>query len=162
MTSLFPVQSIKLAASVVLCMLAGFIGSIFTTPKISGWYAGIAKPSFTPPGWLFGPVWTFLYLLMGIALYLVWRKGLAAQGVKAALAVFFAQLVLNALWSYAFFGAESPLAGLVVIVALWAMIVASIAAFAPVSRAAAVLLVPYILWVSFATLLNASIYLLNR
>ncbi len=162
MTSVLPVQTIKLAASVILCMLAGFIGSIFTTPKIEGWYAGIDKPSFTPPGRLFGPVWTLLYVTMGIALYLVWRKGLAAKGVKAALAVFLAQLALNALWSYAFFGAESPLAGLVVIVALWAMIAASIAAFAPVSRAAAALLVPYILWVSFAAILNASIYFLNR
>ncbi len=162
MTKIFPAQSIKLAASVVLCLLAGFVGSIFTTPKIDGWYASIHRPSFTPPGWLFGPVWTLLYVLMGIALYLVWRKGLAAKGVKIALAVFLVQLALNALWSFAFFGAESPLAGLVVIVALWGMIAASIAAFAPVSRAAAALLVPYILWVSFATILNASIYLLNR
>ncbi len=162
MTRLLPAQSIKLLASLVLCLLAGFVGSIFTTPKIDGWYAGIHKPSFTPPGWLFGPVWTFLYVLMGIALYLVWRKGLAAKGVKIAIAVFLVQLALNALWSFAFFGAESPLAGLVVVVALWAMIAASIAAFAPVSRTAAALLVPYILWVSFATILNASIYFLNR
>ena len=162
MTSLLPVQPIKLAASVVMCLLAGFVGSLFTTPKIDGWYASIHKPSFTPPGWLFGPVWTLLYVLMGIALYIVWRKGLAAKGVKIALAVFLVQLVLNALWSFAFFGAESPLAGLVVIVALWAMIAAAIAAFAPVSRAAAALLMPYILWVSFATILNASIYFLNR
>ena len=162
MASIFPAQAIKLAASLVLCLLAGFIGSIFTTPKIGGWYAGLNKPSWQPPAWLFGPVWTLLYVLMGIALYLVWRAGLAAKGVKLALAIFFVQLVLNALWSFAFFGAESPLAGLVVIVALWAMIAATIAAFAPVSRAAAVLLVPYILWVSFATILNAAIYLLNR
>jgi benzodiazapine receptor len=161
-SSILPVQPIKLAASVVLSLLAGFIGSFFTTSKIAGWYAGINKPSFTPPGWLFAPVWTALYVLMGIALYLVWRKGLATKGVKVAIAVFFAQLVLNALWSYAFFGAESPLAGLVVIVGLWAMIVASIAAFAPISAIAAWLLVPYILWVSFATVLNASIYFLNR
>jgi benzodiazapine receptor len=153
-SSILPVQPIKLAASVVLSLLAGFIGSFFTTSKIAGWYAGINKPSFTPPDWLFAPVWT--------ALYLVWRKGLATKGVKVAIAVFFAQLVLNALWSYAFFGAESPLAGLVVIVGLWAMIVASIAAFAPISAIAAWLLVPYILWVSFATVLNASIYFLNR
>jgi len=162
MNRLLPAQSIKLLASLVLCLLAGFVGSIFTTPKIDGWYAGIHKPSFTPPGWLFGPVWTLLYVLMGIALYLVWRKGLAAKGVKIAIAVFLVQLALNALWSFAFFGAESPLAGLVVVVALWAMIAASIAAFAPVSRTAAALLVPYILWVSFATILNASIYFLNR
>ncbi|HVO76700.1 MAG TPA: TspO/MBR family protein, partial [Candidatus Bathyarchaeia archaeon] len=112
--------------------------------------------------WVFGPVWTLLYILMGIALYLVWRKGLAARGVKIALFIFFLQLVLNAFWSFAFFGAESPLAGLVVIVALWAMIMATIASFAPVSRAAAALLIPYILWVSFATVLNASLWALNR
>jgi tryptophan-rich sensory protein len=162
MASIFPAQAIKLAASLVLCLLAGFIGSIFTTPKIGGWYAGLNKPSFNPPSWLFGPVWTLLYVLMGVALYLVWRTGLAAKGVKLAIAIYFVQLVLNALWSFAFFGAESPLAGLVVIVALWAMIAATIAAFAPISRAAAALLVPYILWVTFATILNAAIYLLNR
>jgi benzodiazapine receptor len=162
MSRIFSSDAIRLAGSVVICMLAGLIGSLFTTPKIATWYAGLAKPSFTPPGWLFGPVWTLLYILMGIALYLVWRKGLAVSGVRTALAVFAAQLVLNAAWSYAFFGAESPLAGLVVIVALWAAIAISIALFAPLSRAAALLLVPYILWVSFASVLNASVYYLNR
>lgn len=162
MTSILPNQAMKLAASVVLCLLAGFIGSIATTPKIQSWYAGLAKPSFAPPNWLFGPAWTTLYVLMGIALYLVWRKGLAAKGVKLAIAVFLAQLVVNALWSFAFFGAESPLAGLVVIAMLWIMIAVTIAVFAPVSRPAALLLVPYIAWVSFATVLNAAIYALNR
>ncbi len=157
MTKIFSGDAIRLAASIVLCMLAGFIGSLFTTPKVPGWYAGLQKPS-----WLFGPVWTALYILMGIALFLVWRKGLAARGVRIALLVFLVQLVLNALWSFAFFGAESPLAGLIVIVALWGTIAATTALFAPLSRAAAVLLVPYILWVSFAAILNASIYLLNR
>jgi len=162
MTKIFSGDAIRLAASIVLCMLAGFIGSLFTTPKVPGWYAGLEKPPFNPPAWLFGPVWTALYILMGIALFLVWRKGLAARGVRIALIVFLAQLVLNALWSFAFFGAESPLAGLIVIVALWGMIAATMAVFAPLSRAAAVLLAPYILWVSFAAILNASIYLLNR
>jgi benzodiazapine receptor len=162
MTKIFSGDPIRLAGSIVLCMLAGFIGSLFTTPKVPGWYAGLQKPPFNPPAWLFGPVWTALYILMGIALFLVWRKGLAARGVRIALIVFLVQLVLNALWSFAFFGAESPGAGLAVIVALWGAIVASIALFAPLSRAAAVLLVPYILWVSFAAILNASIYLLNR
>jgi benzodiazapine receptor len=162
MARIFSIEAIRLAGSIVLCMLAGFIGSFFTTPKIPGWYASLEKPSFNPPSWLFGPVWTALYILMGIALYLVWRKGLAARGVKVALLVFLLQLVLNAFWSFAFFGAQSPLAGLVVIIALWATIVATIAAFAPLSRGAAVLLVPYILWVSFAAILNTSIYFLNR
>jgi translocator protein len=162
MTSVFPKQTIKLVASVALCLLAGFVGSIFTTPKIDGWYAQLNKPSFTPPGWLFGPVWTLLYVLMGIALYLVWRQGLAKKGVKSAFALFLVQLALNVLWSYAFFGAESPLAGLAVIVLLWTAIVATITYFAPISRGAALLLVPYILWVSFAEILNAKLYLLNR
>ena len=162
MTKLFSIETIKLAGSIVLCMLTGFIGSFATRPKIPGWYASLQKPSFNPPPWLFGPVWTLLYILMGIALFLIWRKGLAAGGVKIALLVFFLQLILNAFWSFAFFGAQSPLAGLVVIIALWATIAGTIAAFAPLSRVAAVLLVPYILWVSFAAILNASIYVLNR
>ena len=162
MNKIFSLDAIKLAGSIVLCMLAGFIGSFFTTPRIPGWYAGLEKPSFNPPAWLFGPVWTALYILMGIALFLVWRKGLAARGVRIALLVFLVQLVLNALWSFAFFGAQSPLAGLIVIIALWGTIAATIALFAPLSRGAAVLLAPYILWVSFAAILNASIYFLNR
>ena len=162
MTKIFSLDAIRLAGSILVCLLAGLIGSFATRAKIPGWYAGLEKPSFNPPAWLFGPVWTALYILMGIALFLVWRKGLAARGVKAALLVFLLQLVLNALWSFAFFGAESPLAGLVVIIALWATIVATIAAFAPLSPGAAVLLAPYILWVSFAAILNASIYFLNR
>lgn len=162
MTKLFSIDTLRLVASIVVCMLAGFIGSFATRAKIPGWYASLHKPSFSPPSWLFAPAWTLLYILMGIALFLVWRRGLDTRGVKVALVVFFLQLILNAFWSFAFFGAESPLAGLVVIVALWAMIVGTIAAFAPVSRGAAVLLVPYILWVSFAGILNASIYVLNR
>ncbi|MGD1048469.1 MAG: TspO/MBR family protein [Candidatus Krumholzibacteriaceae bacterium] len=162
MTKLLPIDTIRLAASIVVCMLAGFIGSFATRAGIPVWYAGIQKPSFNPPSWVFGPVWTFLYILMAIALFLVWRQGLAVSGVRIALFVFFLQLVLNAVWSFAFFGARSPLAGLVVIIALWGAIVATIALFAPLSRWAAVLLVPYILWVSFAAILNWSIYVLNR
>ncbi len=162
MTRGFSSDSMKLAGSIVLCLLAGFFGSLFTTPKIAGWYAGLAKPSFQPPASVFGPVWSVLYILMGVALFLVWRKGFAAPGVRIALAGFFVQLVLNASWSYAFFGAESPLAGLVVVIALWLAIVATIALFAKVSRAAAWLLAPYVLWVSFAAVLNAAVCRLNR
>jgi benzodiazapine receptor len=162
MTRLLSIDSLKLAASVAVCMLAGLVGSIFTTPKIHGWYAGLNKPAFTPPNWIFGPVWTALYVLMGIALFLVWRQGFTERRVKIALLVFMLQLVLNVLWSFAFFGLESPWAGLIVIAALWALIVATIASFMQSSRAAAFLLVPYLLWVSFAAVLNASIYLLNR
>ena len=162
MAGVFPAQTIKLAASVVLCMLAGFIGSIFTTPKIGGWYAGINKPSFNPPNWLFGPVWTALYILMGISLFLVWRAGIGERRVQVALVVFIVQLACNVLWSFAFFGRQSPLAGLVVIIVLWILIVITIIASATVSKAAALLLIPYVLWVSFASILTASIWRLNR
>ncbi len=153
---------IKLVASIALCLAAGFIGSAFTTPHIPGWYANLAKPSFTPPSWLFGPVWTALYILMGISLFLVWRGGIGERKMQIALAVFIIQLACNMLWSFAFFGRQSPSAGLVVIIVLWLMIVATIAAFMPISRTAGLLLVPYLFWVSFASILNASIYRLNR
>jgi len=153
---------VKLAVCVIVCEGAGFIGSIFTAPNVPGWYASLAKPLFTPPSWLFAPVWTALYLLMGISVFLVWRRGLAESRVKAALAVFAAQLVLNVLWSFAFFGRQSPLAGLWVIAALWIMIVATIVSFSRVSAPAAILLAPYILWVSFAAVLNAELFRLNR
>jgi tryptophan-rich sensory protein len=153
---------IKLAACIILCLIAGFIGSMFTTPHIPGWYAGLAKPSFSPPNWLFGPVWTALYILMGISLFLVWRAGIGERRVQVALVVFIVQLVCNGLWSFAFFGRQSPLAGLVVIVVLWILIGITGIVCAPVSRTAALLLIPYFLWVSFASILNASIWRLNR
>jgi len=155
-------RAIGLAVSVVICELAGIIGSLFTAPSIPGWYAGLAKPSFNPPNWIFGPVWTALYAMMGVAVYLVYEKGPKNRVVKRALAVFAAQLLLNALWSIVFFGAHMILAAAVVIVLLWAGILASIVLFRPISKAAAWLLVPYILWVSFATALNVSFFLLNR
>ncbi len=153
---------LKLLASVAVCQLAGFLGSLFTRPAIPGWYAQLQKPSFAPPNWLFGPMWISLYLLMGIAAYLVWQKGLAASGVRLALGIFIFQLLLNAAWSPVFFGLRSPLAGAAVIVVLWLAIAATIFAFAKVSQPAAWLLVPYILWVTLASALNISIYFLNR
>ena len=153
---------IKLAASIGLCLIAGALGSMFTTPQIPGWYADLAKPSFNPPNWLFGPVWTALYVMMGISLFLVWRAGFAERRVQLAVGFFIAQLACNVLWSYAFFGRQSPLAGLVVIIALWILIVITMIASAPVSKAAALLLIPYLLWVSFASILNASLWRLNR
>jgi tryptophan-rich sensory protein len=148
--------------AVAACELAGIIGSVFTTPSIPGWYAGIAKPSFNPPNWIFGPVWTLLYALMGLAAYLVYEKGFKRPEVKKALAVFAAQLLLNALWSIVFFGAHMILGAAVVIVLLWAMILATILLFTKISKTAAYLLVPYILWVTFAAVLNVSFYVLNR
>jgi translocator protein len=135
---------------------------MFTGPSIPGWYAGLVKPPFNPPNWLFGPVWTLLYALMGIAAYLVYEKGRKEPKVRKALIIFAVQLALNALWSPVFFGAHALLGAAVVIVLLWAMILASIVLFSKISKAAAWLLVPYILWVSFATVLNISLYVLNR
>jgi len=147
---------------VLICELAGVIGSVFTTPSIPGWYAALAKPPFNPPNWVFAPVWTTLYALMGISAYLVYEKGLKRKEVRKALAVFAGQLLLNTLWSIVFFGAHMILGAAVIIVFLWGMIGASIWLFSRISKAAAYLLVPYILWVSFATVLNLSLYVLNR
>jgi tryptophan-rich sensory protein len=152
----------KLAISIGASQLAGVIGSLFTARTVSSWYLTLRKPSWTPPGAVFGPVWISLYLLMGIAAFLVWKKGLGHAGVKTALVLFIVQLVLNALWSAAFFGVPSPLAGFVVIICLWVAIFVTIMAFLRISTGAGVLLVPYILWVSFAGVLNWSILVLNR
>ena len=152
---------VKLVVSIVACQCAGIVGSVFTTPAIPTWYATLQKPVFTPPNWLFAPAWITLYLLMGIAAFLVWRLGLGERRIKVALLIFLIQLVLNALWSVAFFGMQSPLYGFIVIVVLWFMILLTILKFARISAVAAWLLVPYILWVSFASALNISIWVLN-
>jgi len=152
---------VKLVVSIVVCQCAGLLGSAFTTPAIPTWYAALQKPPFTPPSWLFAPAWITLYLLMGIAAFLVWRVGLDDRRVRAALMIFLIQLVLNALWSVAFFGLQSPLYGFIVIILLWFAILLTILSFARISRLASWLLVPYILWVSFASVLNISIWVLN-
>jgi benzodiazapine receptor len=151
----------KLVVSILVCQAAGVIGGLATAPNVETWYAYVEKPTFTPPDWVFSPVWISLYLLMGVSGYLVWRKGLDKSGVRKAMAVYVVQLILNPVWSFAFFGLHSPLAGLVVIVILWFSIILTIFYFLKVSRTAAFLLVPYILWVSFATVLNFSIFVLN-
>jgi benzodiazapine receptor len=151
----------KLVVSIVACQCAGLIGSIFTSSAISTWYATIEKPSFTPPNWLFLPAWITLYVLMGVSAFLIWRRGLDDRRTRIALIIFLIQLILNALWSVAFFGLESPLYGVIVIVALWAAILVTLLRFFKISKAAGILLVPYILWVSFAAALNTSILVLN-
>src|SRR3989304_8924061 len=155
-------KALGILAFVLVCELAGGIGSVFTTPSIPGWYEGLAKPAFNPPGWVFAPVWTILYAMMGLSAYLVYEKGPRRNEVRKALAVFAGQLLLNTLWSIVFFEAHMILGAVVVIVLLWVMILASIWLFSRISQAAAYLLVPYILWVSFATVLNISLYVLNR
>jgi tryptophan-rich sensory protein len=154
-------DTFKLAGSIIICQLAGLAGSIFTRPAISTWYAGLVKPSFNPPNWVFAPVWITLYILMGISLYLVIRKGWNSPGVKKASMIFVVQLILNALWSFVFFGLHSPGAGMLVIVILWAAILLSLINFIRVRKIAGYLLLPYLLWVSFAAVLNLWIFLLN-
>ncbi len=152
---------IKLILAIVLCQLAGVIGSVFTTPNISTWYAGLIKPSFNPPNWVFGPVWTLLFLLMGIALYLVITPVAEKRIKQQALAWFGGQLVLNIGWSILFFGLKSPGWALVEIIILWLAILITIIKFYKVSQTASWLLWPYLAWVSFATALNFTIWLIN-
>jgi benzodiazapine receptor len=150
-----------LVGAVALCLLAGVIGSFLTTTAPGSWYDLLVKPSFTPPSWLFFPVWTTLYVLMGLSLYLVILEKGKGHDVRAPLLLFGIQLVLNILWSFLFFGLESPGSGLVGIVALWISIAATMVAFFKINRVAAVLLIPYLVWVTIAAILNYSIYLLN-
>lgn len=152
---------VRLIVSIVVCQCAGIVGSIFTTSAIPTWYAALQKPPFTPPNWLFAPAWGTLYLLMGISAFLIWRTGVENRETRISLMVFLIQLILNTLWSIAFFGLQSPFCGLIVIIALWVAILMTILRFFRISTIAGALLLPYILWVSFATVLNASIFVLN-
>jgi len=152
---------IKLIVSLLICQLAGFVGSLFTTPSIPTWYASLAKPSFTPPNWIFSPVWISLYVLMGISLFLLWEKTLHYPGVKTAIVWFAVQLGLNMLWSILFFGLKSPFLALIGIIVLWIAIFLTILKSFRVIKLAGVLLVPYLIWVSFAAGLNYSIWTLN-
>ncbi len=155
-------KAFGILVSVVICEFAGMIGSLFTRPSIPGWFAGLTKPSFSPPNWLFAPVWIALYALMGVAAYLVYDKRDKSTGVRMALAFFAAQLLFNVLWSIVFFGAHSLSGGVFVILTLWALILVTILRFSRISKAAAYLLVPYILWVSFATVLTIAFAFINR
>src|SRR3989338_10314722 len=150
----------RLIISIVGCELVGILSTIFTRVAIPTWYIALIKPSFSPPNWIFGPVWTLLYFLMGISFYLIWKQGWKNK-VKIAGVFFLSQLALNFLWSFLFFGLRSPLLGLIDILALWGLIVITMKKFYPLSKLAFYLLIPYILWVTFATILNASILILN-
>lgn len=157
-----PRHSLALLGWVVLCEAAGVIGALFTAPAIPGWYAALAKPAFSPPPWVFGPVWTTLYLLMGVAAWMVWRDKRAVPTMRRrALTLFALQLALNALWSPVFFGLHNLAGAFALIVLLWLAIIATFAAFARVSRSAAWLLAPYLAWVTFATYLTYALWSLN-
>jgi len=149
----------KLIASIILCQLAGVIGAIFTTPAIGSWYNLLNKPSFAPPGWLIGIIWIILYTLMGISLYIIWNK--YKPKYKLALSLFGLQLFLNTLWSILFFGLRSPVLGFIWILDLWLAILATKVAFYKISKNAAYLLLPYLIWVTIAAILNYYILILN-
>lgn len=151
----------KLIVSVIVCEVVGLLGTPFTVNAIPTWYATLNKPFFSPPNWLFGPVWTLLYFLMGVSFYLIWKKGIKRKPVKTALQFFLIQLALNGIWTPVFFGLQAPLLGLMVIMTMWFFILMTMKKFYPLSKLSAYLLIPYLLWVSFATLLNAAIVWLN-
>ncbi len=153
-------NTFKLIISLIIPQLAGGLGSYFTIGSVRDWYPVLVKPALNPPAWIFGPVWTTLFLLMGYALYLVWKDD-SGKSKRLAYSAFGIQMVLNALWSIIFFGLHSPGGALVEMVFLWLAILTTIIAFAKISKPAAWLLVPYILWVSFAGYLNYSIWQLN-
>ena len=150
---------LKLVICVAVSEMVGIVGSVFTVSSISTWYATLQKPLLNPPAWIFGPVWTTLYLLMGITLWLVWKSD--SQQKRMAIGVFFIQLFLNGIWTPVFFGAHSIVAALAIILLLWVTIVVTMGIFAKISKAAVWLLVPYILWVSFAAYLNFALWVLN-
>ena len=152
----------KLMCSVCLCLLTGFLGSFATMDSVKAWYVNLSRPSFTPPDWAFGVVWPILYVMMGVSAFLIWGKGLDKREVRTAMGLFILQLVLNGLWTPIFFGLHMIGFALVDIVLLWAAILITILAFRRISKTAAYLLVPYILWVSFAVALNGALWLLNR
>jgi len=153
---------VKLIISILASFAAGGIGSLFTFKAIPTWYPNLKKPPYTPPNWVFGPVWTTLYILMGISVFLVWQKGLSTDGVLLAFILFWVQLIFNALWSVIFFGMKSKGGGVIAIIVLWLLILAVIITSFRVSAWAGVLLIPYIIWVSIASYLNIGIWWLNR
>ncbi len=152
---------VKLIVAIAVSELAGAVGLFFTVSSIPGWYADLLKSSLTPPNWLFGPVWTLLYIIMGSAAFLVWKRGINYRGARLALAVFTGQLILNAGWSFIFFGLHKPFWSLIEISGLWLAIVATGVLFYRISRPAAYLLIPYLLWVAFAAYLNYLVWYLN-
>ena len=155
-------SAIKLVVSILASFATAGIGSLFTFKAIPNWYAGLKKPPYTPPNWAFGPVWTTLYVLMAVSVFLVWQKGLAIDGALLAFILFWIQLVFNALWSIIFFGMKSKGGGVITIVVLWLLILATVITSFRVSGWAGALLIPYILWVSIASYLNIGVWALNK
>ena len=155
-------DAIKLIISIVASFAAGGVGTLFTFKAIPTWYQGLKKPPYTPPNWVFGPVWTTLYILMGISVFLIWQKGLTTNGAVLPFTLFWIQLAINALWSIIFFGMKSKGGGVITIIMLWLLILATIITSFRVSGWAGALLIPYIVWVTVASYLNIGVWLLNK
>ncbi len=155
-------NTVKLIISIVIPVTIGATAGFFTITGVDSWYQTINKPSWNPPNWIFGPVWTTLYVMMGVALFFVWKSDVREALKKTAITLFAVQLVLNFLWSFIFFNQQQPGWALVEIVMMWIAILLTIFAFAKIDKTAAWLLVPYISWVSFATILNYTIWQLNK
>jgi tryptophan-rich sensory protein len=155
-------NALKFVIAVAVPLAVGGLSGFATSSGVAIWYPTLTKPSFNPPAWVFGPTWTVLYIMMGVAAFLVWREGFGAGKVKLALTLFAVQLALNGLWSILFFGLHAPGWALVEIIALGFAIIATTVLFWRVVPAAGMLLLPYLAWVSFATVLNASLWWLNR
>jgi len=156
-------KTVKIAIALIVCLLVGYSASVVTRPSVASWYPTLIKPIFNPPNWIFMPMWTLLYILMAVAAGLVWDK-IKEQNeeVKKALAFFLIQLTLNAIWSYLFFGLKNPMLALIEIALLWLMIYETYLKFIKINKTAGYLLIPYLAWVAFAAILNASIWWLNR
>ena len=157
---MFKKSILPLLVFILITLFAGFIGSLFTTPSIASWYAFINKPSFSPPNWLFAPVWSLLYILMGIAAFLIWQKRDNLK-TKPALMFYGIQLILNTFWSIIFFGMHNPGLAFLEIIILWTFILITLIKFYKINKAAGFLFIPYLLWVSFASILNFAIWMLN-
>lgn len=154
---------LKIAIFVATCLAVGFLSGQATQSSVNTWFPTLIKPSFNPPPWVFAPVWSLLYVLMGVAAGLVWNRiDFEREAVRKALIFFAVQLALNALWSILFFGLKNPLLALIEVVLLWLMIYETFYKFSKIDKVAGYLFIPYLLWVSFATVLNASIWWLNR
>jgi len=156
-------KTVKIAIALIVCLLVGYSASLVTRPSVESWYPTLVKPIFNPPNWIFMPMWTLLYILMAVAAGLVWDK-IKEQNeeVKKALAFFLIQLTLNAIWSYLFFGLKNPMLALIEIALLWLMIYETYLKFIKINKTAGYLLIPYLAWVAFAAILNASIWWLNK
>ena len=156
-------KNIRIAAIVLTCLAVGYFSSLITRENIPTWYVTLKKPIFNPPNWVFAPVWTILYIMMGIAAGRVWNKvDNDLQNVKKGMYFFIVQLALNALWSYLFFGIHNLFLSLIEIILLWLMIYETMVQFKKVDKLASKLLIPYLVWVSYATILTASVWYLNK